>query len=1141
MKAVAAAASVVVVAMAASTAAQTTTQCEIGTEELEWGSSVIGCGTVSVSMGGCCGTALPEAANATSTDEAICRSLEMQRAYCENEDLEGCDNFKPNATHAITFEIDVTYADAEDTCCSQCKCYGDPLCEAFDGSRDQMIECDARNFTDCGLQQDICRRQFDHAGNRCKWLKGNDNYPWWVSNLEDGSPCQADYEKSGQLELVLVEVGDFKLSTLIGERGVQTDVLVKMAGSSDVYSMSSEDCFDNDPRNVGTSSAASAWDMPTNASAPAEWSVETPNSIDVVWHVGDASVGIYADVVCTKASGASRTRLDIENITDTQGLSGNGYCYTGVIKSGKQRGSNVGNTQAHYDCLQRELPSLVSTCKALTSDSCSYQNVAGWQQYWCETAELEFTEATGDTYADLVTSCLAIIRNGTEDEQAAHWDRLACQMNSGLPYGTDQQDSSVTECLDNLNEFGFYAWTQKYEGIIPHEWTVAETCVSSIEAFTDVPADDTCASGLLVEVNKGGSWEGVLYFPPESPPCADAIIEANGADFPDLFLYPIRLRQCGLSASCLVTEGGTECRPVMSIDATLDFSGSVCTLGGEDCSTCARDLSDTPPQVCEEGSTDEYVVGYCEQCCSTNNYVPGQENQTCRDLEISTPFCDMSDDTSLKYCKKFKKKRYNGMLTINFTEPETSVDDSCCSTCALWGDPFGQAFDGSRQKLIVCDSRDATCLSQEELCGNMVDHKGNACVWNQTVADLIGSKRTNIAAYGSPCLPDWSTSGEDEVVLYTIEDPTFRLSFYTGERSILDLMLLTTPNGEYSLDPEKCFATDPMDGWSTLDGEDVSTALNLTYTANGVNGYGKDERVWSVLDPATGIFFRVTCVFSEAVNANFQGGYRLNVESLVDTELDRTGTDGYCVTSDLVTYGGGYTENPYAEVCEEALASDHLACKAFWAGSCTPEQIALGVESWCKTANQPDSVSKCVRSIKKNKSSRTAALWTKAVCTALLPMKQATQSKGAFLRECQDLAETEAYYAIVENYGSAGDRASVQSYCASSVTDYSKRDSVDPCIGGISVQYDAGQGWEELFFVPSNLMPCDGSLEIPAYKSKYWPLFAYPIRFEQCDVLNEDGACPATVNVEATCMANLGFELSLTYSYDGDIGCPDDA
>ncbi|GBG34660.1 Hypothetical Protein FCC1311_108822 [Hondaea fermentalgiana] len=1152
-------ASAVVVAAVAVTGAQAQLDsCVSEVSVLSWG-GLAGCSSLSTSLEPCCGNVIASSVDSSSSggygsdgsvdtssdDGAVCRSAVVESAYCSNANLD-CDTFQPNSTHTVSFDLTVEYA--TETCCEKCKCYGDPLCEAFDGTTDQMIECDGRNFTSCMMQQDICRQQRDHAGNRCKWLKGNDNFPWWTSNLVDGSPCQADYNVSGQLELVLFDAEDLRMWTLIGERGVQTDFYVQLPGDEEPYHISAESCFDYDPRDVGSSSTAAAWTRPTSTSSlPDVWSVSTPIDVEIKWKIGYEALGVYADVVCTKAIGAERSRLDIENITNTQGITGgDGFCFTGVIDQDQASGSNVDNSVAlHFKCLSAQLPDLSNTCKALADDTCYPRTVPGWQQYWCETAELEFTQASvgAVTYGDMIETCISDIRAGTEATQSESWITYACQMNSQLPYGSTQQNSYVEECVNLLAEEGWFEWAQtaKYQGIIPHEFVQSDTCVSSIDDFTTIPDDLECAPGMVVETNQDGTWVPVLYFPPDSPPCANATIEANGDDYPALFKYQIRMRQCGLDAKCLVADEGTECKPLMSIDLELVFGGAVCSAGGEDCTSCLRDFSQTPPEICGDTDGVEYTMGSCEECCETNNYVPGQSEQNCRELTLDTPYCDTSDSSMSSYCNQLKRGNANGMLTINLIEPEDGYNSAeCCETCSLWGDPFGEAFDGSREKLIICDSRDSTCFSSEEVCNNLVDHAGNPCVWNQTVKDLIGSNRGNIGAYGSPCLADFATSGEAEVVLYTVDEPEYSLSFYTGERSILDQLLLTTPRGSYTLDPVECYGDGEYPGWTTVSGEDISTALNLTFTDSGEDGYGNDERVWAVLEADMGIFFRVTCVNSQAVTTDYVGGYRLNVEHLVDTNLDRSDTGGYCVTSDLRAYGGSYTNNSMAEECEEGdLADDHAACKAFWSGACTPDQIDLGIENWCEVANQDKTVNQCVKSIKKNKPAKTATAWTKAVCTALLPEKMATESNKNFMRRCQELAETDGYYAIVSNFGSAGDRASVSSYCASSVSEYGSRDDVDPCISGISVQYDDGSGeWTEAFFIPANLLPCDGTLEVPASTNKYWPLFIYPIRFEQCDILNEEGACLASENVEATCMSTLGYGLTVTFSHNNRVSCP---
>lgn len=1119
-----------------------TSQCSASQEVLDWiDSDFAGCGTLSLNMPGCCGNLL------TSSDNETCRTFTVESAYCESQVISAsCANFEPDVNDTITFDINVTYPNASETCCQKCKCYGDPLCEAFDGTRDQFIECDARDNTTCKMKQSICRKQYDHAGNRCKWLKGNAHYDW-VSNLVSGSPCQADYNVSGYMNIPMVDVDDLVMNTRIGERGVIMDFIITLPGDDEPYTLNSDDCFNYDPRDVGTDGAAEAWQLPSTSSAiPSEWYVSTPNDVEIRWHVGNKSLGLYAEIICTKAVDAVRTRLDIENVTDTQNRTdGEGFCFSGVIDRGDQSGTNVDNPELHVNCLGIQLTDLANTCKALADDSCYDRVIDGWQQYWCETAELSNTQASSgsSSYEEMVSTCLSDIREGTSEEQSQTWIKYACQMNSQEEYGSSSQDSYVDECMNKLEEFGWWDWRQTYVGIIPHQWTVSETCVTDLSAFTDIPENETCLSGLMVETYQDEEWVPVFYFPPESPPCDGSSLVATGVDYPELFKYQIRLRQCGLEASCLVAEEGTECKPIMQITADLIFAGESCSSTGNDvgttgssanCSICTQNLL-ASPTVC--GSTDEFYVGTCEQCCETNNYVNGQENATCRYVETLNAFCEQTESQNTQYCKNIQKESYNTTMTVSFTPPSTGFDSDCCNSCALWGDPFGQSFDGTREKFIICDARDDSCWMQEDICSSLVDHAGNPCIWNETVANEIGSHRGNIGAYGSPCLPDWEKSGEDEVILYSVEEPTFQLSFYTGERSVLTKLLLTTPNGTYTLEPKTCFSDNPADGWTTVSGVDAEDALQLTYTAPGEDGYGDLEAVWSVLEPWMGIFFRVTCIATEAITSDYVGGYRFNVEHMIDTNINRTTAGGYCETGDLYKYAGSYTNSSNAIECEvEDLTAEVRACKAFWTGSCTSEQVDIGISKWCSTANQPDSVDDCVSSISKSSSAKTAAAWTKAVCTALLPLKPSTDSDDDFLLECEDLADTEGYYAIVLNYGSAGERDKVSSYCASSVDEYSTRDDYDACTMGVSVQYEGSDGWTEVFFIPSTLLPCNNQLVIPAYESKYAPLFLYPVRFEQCDLDNSEDGCLASENVEASCMANFGYNISVSFNYN-DLGC----
>lgn len=1115
-------------------------------------SSDSSCSSASFGFSSCCGNVL--AASIDEVDEAVCRTQLLSERYCDNINIGGCSGYTPASNDSITLELEFVYPDEEDTCCRSCKCYGDPLCESFNGTFDLMIECDARNFTTCEMEQSICRQQYDHAGNRCKWLKGNSHYSWWTSNLEDGSPCQADYNVSGQMELVLVDTDDdLKISTLIGERGVQTDFLLQLPGDSEPYQLNSDACFEYDPRDVNVSNAAKAWTLPSSESSlPSSWSVTSPIDVEVHWKVGDSELGIFVTVICTKAVGATRTRLDIDSIVTTQNTTaGDGFCFTGAIDNEDQHGSNVLDSAAlHMQCLERSLPDLVNTCKALTENTCYNRTVEGWQQYWCENAELSNTQASvsASTYSEMVDVCLQEITNGTDEEQAYTWLEYACQMNSEETYGSTAQNSYITECMSNMEEFGAYSWSQTYSGIIEHQWTTSDvTCGTSIDNYTTIPDDLTCANGVAVEAElSNGTWVTLLYIPPETPPCSTTVLEATGDRFPELFTQYVRFRQCGLSAECLVKVPGTGCKPTSDVTGSLTLYNGVCaedvtTSSDSTCSTCSEN-TDSPPEVCTSSFNDEYSMGYCETCCETCNYLVGEEDQSCRELMVTTPYCDITNSSISAVCEELKQDSTNATMTLTVVTNFSSdtVSSSCCNEAALWGDPIGQAFDGSREKLIVCDARDQDCWPYESICDSLVDHAGNPCIWNQTVRDLMGNSRGNIGAYGSPCLPDWEKSGEDEIVLYTVEDPLYRLSFYTGERSILDKLLLNTSLGHYTLDPEACYDGSEYAGWTTVSGKDISEALNLTFTDGGEDGYGDNERVWAVYDPVSGIFFRVTCVYSESLTTDYIGGYRLNIEHLVDATMDRDDIGGYAVNADMYQYGGEYTNNTYAEECEEtSLTLAHLTCKAFWSGACTPEQLERGIERWCEIANQPDSVETCSSNILKTSEKATGQAWITAVCTALLPQKNSTETDDEFISACEDLGEsTSEPYLIVEKYGSAGLRSDDSSYCASSVSEYTTRDEVDPCVQGISVQYYNGTAWVEVFFMPENLMPCNDSLQLFATDSKYYPLFVYPIRFEQCDVLNTEDGCPASANVKATCMASFGYSISYQFSYENSLSCP---
>mmetsp|Transcript_6861 Transcript_6861/g.12113 ORF Transcript_6861/g.12113 Transcript_6861/m.12113 type:complete len:1180 (+) Transcript_6861:171-3710(+) len=1125
---------------------------------LDTGSFETNCGGFQFSSEPCCGTSF------FSDDESDgqCNVLVTSDSFCEaNYPDVDCNSYTP--TENDTFDLEVIFNYSTASCCQTCKCYGDPICQAFNGEVDQLIECDGRDPDTCKMTKDICLNQIDHSGNNCTWIKKTSS---WVNFAQSGSPCQPDFELSGYNELTMVDTDDgFKVWLVTGERGVILNVSVQLPDYSEPFTLNSDACFDYSPRDVGTDEAWKAWTLPSTVDTiPSWWSASLPNDVEVLWTVGDKTTGFFVDLVCTQGESSERTRIDVERVMDYQfHEDGSGVCFDRVISKGSMSGSNVDISKSlHMKCLLSYLSDLTNTCRYLADDSCKAVSVPGWQEYWCESAELKGTQAseTTDIYSEMVSQCIADITSGTEEEQSTAWATYACQMNYVYTTGVETYDSSstemstyVTECLTSSVSVGENTWTtwaNTYQGLIKHVWAddQSDSCYDSLSDFLDMPDDEECAKGVMLEYKLDDEWVPQFYFPPDKPICDNVLLSVNGSAYPELFINQLRWRQCGLSGECLIEKREQlGCSPVPAVTASILYE-NIC---GEDgiCS-CTTTNQDDSPEICEATDAAPYTLGSCDGCCGTNNFIVNHSSTECRDLTLETAYCNTADSSTSDYCDQLKKKKSGGTLTLDFTFPEDII--TCCKNCTIWGDPYGEGFDGERDELIICDSRDTdTCKQDETRCELLLDHAGNNCTWNETVAEQIGNKWALIGVYGSPCQANYELSGVAKISAYSTSDP-FDLSFSMGERSVLTEMFLQTKLGYFSLDPQKCFEertnTNLYPGWNDTT---VGDALTLSYIEGGDDGYGAYERVWNVYDGETGVFFRVVCIkmILEGGDPTLMGGYRFNLETLIEPRGHQNITgEGYCPSGDMDQYGQEYTRNNDGVICQNNLNPDQWACKAFWSKSCTLNEIEGGIMKWCEAANRPSgwSVEKCYNNIyrKSDSSLARAKRWLNAVCTALLPMK-GSLSKKKFLSECKNVVSSDSddsYYKIFETYHSVGDAYSMsffqESSCASSVTKYNTRDKYDSCTMGVSVQYNPGssdEDWVELFFIPETYRPCNNQLVINAWSSKYYPLFIYPVRFEQCDL--DISSCPLFEDPEANCRPMYSFNVTMTYNHNNKIGC----
>ncbi|CAK9028592.1 Uncharacterized protein SCF082_LOCUS18429, partial [Durusdinium trenchii] len=419
-----------------------------------------------------------------------------------------------------------------------------------------------------------------------------------------------------------------------------------------------------------------------------------------------------------------------------------------------------------------------------------------------------------------------------------------------------------------------------------------------------------------------------------------------------------------------------------------------------------------------------------------------------------------------------------GTLTIDFD----IVDDeggSCCQTCTCYGDPECVSFNNVLDKWILCDARESgTCAQNKKRCLTQKDHAGNQCAWNKDIVQQ-SALRSDIAAYGSPCQPQWDKSGVAELLMF--DSDRFTATITMGERGVIEELRLRSvlpvesdspPEASFTLKANLGFGDDPM---AAFVAEDAARPVENYLEVDSFEGPGDNERTFIISNLASPVFLRVVVIKHK----------------------------GQSTTS--------VTDEVYEE-CGQLLEDSHQLCRALVNSACTKQQVPQSVEDWCLTANlypeDPNRVQRCIDEINptaKNQNKVTKK-WINLYCTSVAANRDAsTFSSSSFVSLCASEMQNNGYDTTIAKYGTGQlTEANIASsnLCATSETQYDKR--TDECIPGLFVEYSPQDGvWEEEFFIPSTLIPCNGKLDVSA--ELHPNLFEFPIRFRQCQA---DAATP---------------------------------
>mmetsp|Transcript_4450 Transcript_4450/g.8414 ORF Transcript_4450/g.8414 Transcript_4450/m.8414 type:complete len:376 (+) Transcript_4450:146-1273(+) len=370
------------------------------------------------------------------------------------------------------------------------------------------------------------------------------------------------------------------------------------------------------------------------------------------------------------------------------------------------------------------------------------------------------------------------------------------------------------------------------------------------------------------------------------------------------------------------------------------------------------------------------------------------------------------------------------------------------------------------------------------------------------------------------------------MTMYNVENFEARLSM--GERGVIETLEITLEDGTYTLVADECFEGNTYtSAWETSDGaKPLDQALNIKM----IPGPGKRERTMEITDPVSSIFIRAVCIKHTSSNGKVTS-FRMNINNLVETDGERAkaaadvATSGYCAQKnaviDTLRSDRSNSDEIYG-VCLMNLADAHLLCKQLWNPSCTHGQVALGVERWCQAANvypnDPNRVKKCISYIGTN-----AQRWEKLYCEAISSQRPNSMSPATWKKVCMADLETDGYVKYVNDHTKGTLPDSGTPYCANSVKMYGTQK--DACVPGVKVETKNSRGqWEEEFFIPTNLPPCNGTLEISA--STHYNFFTRPIRFTQCEV--DANKC----SIDLGCLPLYELDMSYQFTYDNDFVCP---
>eukprot|EP00514_Thraustochytrium_sp_LLF1b_P012351 CAMPEP_0184552680 /NCGR_PEP_ID=MMETSP0199_2-20130426/29699_1 /TAXON_ID=1112570 /ORGANISM="Thraustochytrium sp., Strain LLF1b" /LENGTH=791 /DNA_ID=CAMNT_0026948231 /DNA_START=108 /DNA_END=2480 /DNA_ORIENTATION=- len=468
------------------------------------------------------------------------------------------------------------------------------------------------------------------------------------------------------------------------------------------------------------------------------------------------------------------------------------------------------------------------------------------------------------------------------------------------------------------------------------------------------------------------------------------------------------------------------------------------TISNPLCGSTQRDLFPTVTDVCEK-----VVLGEFDQCCQALS--PLLEEPRCREHVTGEPWC--VPGVSPMNCSDLGSEQ-KLRISIESSSPNS---DSCCKQCQAYGDPECVSFEGKRVDWVLCDARNDKCMQQEDICVSRNDHTGNACLWNSDTAKKI--RGGNFATYGSPCTPDFSES-RPEMKLYSA--PGFEATLAMDERGTIDSITLDTAEGTYTLQANLC-VDNQKDDVAAWGGQPIPDTFILKDSI-----YYKESRstevLWQVTDSNTGIIVEIVCIQAVSTSGK-KDKARLNIRNLVEQDLNRRRAGGFCEESEIPEVDKSLASPWDPEIMFACGESDpEVVCKLIAQPSCTLDEVLSYAEEWCDEIFPIRSRAKLCREHMGR--GDIPGMLRHYFCVNL-------HERGVYnnVGTCKMQLKTNAT-AFIKEFGFAQPITE----CALNAKDYPKRNKLQKCVSGVSVEYyvETEAKWHEVAFVPDGLPLCEG-------------------------------------------------------------------